>query len=52
MHRADGRLHIPEGGEDDRGRHIAGIAQPLEKGKAIHAGHVEIGKDHIGREII
>ena len=52
MDGANGGLHIPEGGENDGGRHVAGIAKPLQETEAIHAGHVEVREDHVGRKVI
>ena len=52
VHRPDGGFDIAVGGQDDGGRHFAAFAEALQEAEAVEARHVEIGEDHVGREIV
>ena len=52
VHGPHRRLHIAERRQHDGGRHVAGIAQPLQEPEAVQARHIEVGEDDVGGEIV
>ncbi len=48
MNGLDGGFDIAICSEHDRGRHIAGIAQALQKTEAVKSRHIEVGNDDVG----
>ena len=51
VHSLDGAVHGAIRGEDDGRRAVPQVAEFVEQLETIHAGHVEIGKDDVGRNL-
>src|SRR5690606_21613797 len=50
--RPHGGFDVAESRQDDGGGHFRLFAQLLQKSEAVHAGHVQVRQDDIGREAL